>query len=208
VGKLSINFVSVTSDSVTLRTDCGVKNQTSQRSYRLEDWPGNTELYGSIFMDPTIALLSWLSVRGPYEGDLFCDTVKNNHGVCKIDTARPLSSERFNRLMRNRLLGIGIAPGDVLMYSGHSLKRGSVQLFRSLGLRDEYVMQRVQMVGHRAYANYCEAYNDCAPEDLPRFSSEKEYLQHAIRLMEEKKVKRNDNAFFKFMREVVGSEVQ
>ena len=48
------------------------------------------------------------------------------------------------------------------------LKRGSLQLFRSLGLRDEYAMQRVQMVGHKAYVYYCEAYNDCTPEDWPK----------------------------------------
>ena len=79
------------------------------------------------------------------------------------------------------------------MYSGHSLKRGSVQLLRSLGLRDKYFGHRVQMVGHKTCENYYETYYDCAPEELPRFSSEGEYLRHAMRLMEKKKLKENDN---------------
>lgn len=206
VGKLSIDYVSVTSDSISLKTDSGVKNQTSQRSYKIEEWPGNSSLVGSIFMDPKIALLSWLTVRGPQDGFLFCDVVHNKAGFCKINTSEPLTSARFNILMRKRLVDIGVAPKDALMYSGHSLKRGSVQLYRSLGLRDEYVMQRVQMVGNRAYANYCEAYNDCAPEDIPRFASEEGYLQHAHRLMEEKKILADSAAYSKFLADLIDDE--
>ena len=201
---MSLNHVSVTNDSVTLRTDFGVKNQTSQREYKIENWPGNSSLRASLFMDPVTALLSWLMIRGTCDGFLFCDVTTNSHGVCKIDPSRALSAARFNSLMRSRLLSIGISPGDVLMYSGHSLKRGSVQLYRSLGLRDEYVMQRVQMVGPRAYANYCEAYNDCAPEDLPRFASAEEYLQHARQIMEERKMALDETAYSRFVLEFAG----
>lgn len=65
------------------------------------------------------------------------------------------------------------------MYSGHSIKRGSVQLYRSIGYRDEHIMQKVQMTGQRAYANYCAAYKDLAPQELPRFSNVEEYIKHA-----------------------------
>ena len=65
-------------------------------------------------------------------------------------------------------------------------------------------MQRVQMVGPKAYVNYCEAHNDCAPEDLQRFASEEEYLQYAERLQEEKKILLTNDGFTKFMTEVVG----
>ena len=157
-------------------------------------------------MDPKVALLTWLSVRGPSDGFLFCDITTNSEGTCKIDYTIPLSSAKFNILMRGRLRTIGIGGGDILMYSGHSLKRGSVQLYRSLGLRDEYVMQRVQMVGPKAYANYCEAYNDCAPEDLPRFASAEEYLEQADRLKKEKELALNPEAFSKFITEVVRME--
>jgi len=36
-------------------------------------------------------------------------------------------------------------------------------------------MEIVQMKGPRAYANYCEAFNDCAPNSLPRFDSAKNF---------------------------------
>ena len=88
-------------------------------------------------MDPKIVLLSWLLVRGPQEGFLFCDTVQKGSGFYKINPSKSLSSARFNSLMGNRLLDVGIGSGYVLMHSGHSLKRGSVQLYQSLGLRDE-----------------------------------------------------------------------
>ena len=53
------------------------------------------------------------------------------------------------------------------------------------------------MVGPRAYANYREAYNDCASEDLPKFVSEEEYLQHARRLMNEKNMLSDSDTFAK-----------
>lgn len=71
------------------------------------------------------------------------------------------------------------------MYSGLSIKRGSLQLNRALGLRDEAIMEIIQMCGYQAYANYCVAYNDCAPPERPRFSSFKEYVRHAETIREE-----------------------
>ena len=139
-------------------------------------------------MDPHVALLTGLSIRGADAGYLFCDARQNKQGICKIDPNRPLSSARFATMMRSRLSSIGIGPSDVLMYSGHSLKRGAIQLYRSLGLKDEYIMQRVQMVGARAYSNYCEAYNDCAPRELPRFAYSEQFLEHAVAVMHDRKV--------------------
>ena len=92
------------------------------------------------------------------------------------------------------------------MYSGHSLKRGSIQLYRSLGLRDEYVMEKVQMVGQRAYATYCAAYNDCAPPSLPRFASCNEFVDHANRIQMEKELELNDAGYSKFMTEILGAQ--
>ena len=204
VSKLELEFLSVTSDSITLRTSLGIKNQTGQRSYKLDEWPGATPLRGSLFMDPKVALLSWLTVRGSADGYVFCDVNMGNHEFCKINASKALSAARFTAMMRKRLLTIGIARGDAAMYSAHSLKRGSVQLYRFLGLRDEYVMQKVQMVGPGAYATYCATYNDCAPNDLPRFASAVEYIQHASRIMGEENLLLNDEAYANFMSEVIG----
>ncbi len=46
-------------------------------------------------------------------------------------------------------------------------------------------MEMIQMIGTNAYANYCAAYNDCAPTDLPRFSNVRDFLDHAAALVAE-----------------------
>ena len=82
---MELKFVSVTSNSVTLRTSKVVKNHTSQRSYILEYWPGDTKLSGSIFMDPKVALLSWLTVLGGSYGFVFCDSKVSGQEICELD---------------------------------------------------------------------------------------------------------------------------
>ena len=199
VSDLEMKFLSVTSNCITMRTSTGVKNQTSQRSYTIEDWPGDTQLKDSIFMDPKVALLSWLTVRGASNGYIFCDVRISKKGICKIDPSKPLSSDRFRKLMRGRLTSIGIGEGDIKMYSGHSIKRGAVQLYRSLGLKDEYIMKKVQMVGANAYLRYCEAFNDCAPEELPRFSGVQDYISHASRIHKERQMYLTRDEYSKYM---------
>ena len=125
VAKLRLQCVSVSSERITLRTGEGVKKQTGRRSYDIEDWPGDTPLRCSLFLDPFVAILSWLTIQGPKDGFLFCD-VKNNSGCCKIDFSSRLTSTRLTKLLCSKLLTIVIARADVLMYSGHSLKRVSV----------------------------------------------------------------------------------
>ncbi len=58
--------------------------------------------------------------------------------------------------MRGRLSSIGIGKGDASIYSGHWINRGAVQLDRSLELKDEYIMKKVQMGGENACLRYCE----------------------------------------------------
>ncbi len=84
-------------------------------------------------MDPKVALLSWLTVRGCSEGFVFCDARVSSQGICKYDPSKPLSSDRFTKLMRHRLSSIGIGKGDVRMHPGHSIKCGR---FSSIDLWD------------------------------------------------------------------------
>ena len=164
VSDLEMKFLSVTSNNIDMRTSARVKNQTSQRSYIIEDWPGDIQLKGSILMDPKVAVLSRLTIRGARDGHIFCDARLSKTGICKINPVKPLSSNRFSKLMRLLLTSISIGKGDVRRYSGHSIKRGAVQLYRSLELKNEYIVKKVQMVGANAYLKYCEAFNDCALE--------------------------------------------
>lgn len=57
-------------------------------------------------------------------------------------------------------------------------ERGSVQVHRSLGSKDEKIVKKVRMKGHNAYANFCEEYNKCAYHDILRFTSVEEYVKH------------------------------
>ena len=55
------------------------------------------------------------------------------------------------------------------------------------------------MVGHKAYAKHCAAYNDCSPDGLPRFASDKEYLEHGVRMQEEEELMLDHEAYGKFI---------
>ncbi len=44
------------------------------------------------------------------------------------------------------------------------------------------------MVGANAYLRYCEAFNDYAPEELPRLSGVKGYIEHAARIHKERQM--------------------
>lgn len=155
-------------------------------------------------MDPFVALLFWLTVRGLSSGFLFCDRSSTKKGVCKVTPTVPLSPAKFTSMMRARLQDLGISSGDVQRYSGHSLKRGAFQLYRSLGLRDEFIMQKIQMVGNRANATYCAAYNDCSSQDLPRFANAEEYIGHAERIMGERNLLMDNEAYDYFLSHFIG----
>ena len=55
----------------------------------------------------------------------------------------------------------GVGSDYTLSYTGHSIKRGSVLLYHSIGARDEQIDEWIQMKGRNAYKNYCAAYNNC-----------------------------------------------
>lgn len=179
VHKLKISHVTINSGeldtgSIILTITERIKNSTVGRQYILRKWPGNTEIRNSIILCPFTAVLSWLNIRGNREGYLFCDI--SNKNLLKTD--RPWQVKEFTKFLRDRLRMCGVGKDDVLLYSGHSLKRGCIQLWRSLGLRDEQIMEIVQMCGTNAYANYCEVFNDCAPNDIPRFTNLQDMINH------------------------------
>ncbi len=41
------------------------------------------------------------------------------------------------------------------------------------------------MIERNTHANYCAAYNDCAPADLPKFSNGRDFLYHVATLVAE-----------------------
>lgn len=136
VSKLKIDLVSVNSDGTRLNLRTRIKNFPFERKYEVDDWPGDIELSGSIFMDPFGVLLDWMVVWGPKPVFLFCDDVQNEGGSI-INTLKLITSLCFTKELRDGMSQVGIAASELLMYTGHALKRGSIQLYRYLGLRDE-----------------------------------------------------------------------
>lgn len=196
--KLTAGHLSVIGGNVALTLAVAIKNSTEQRNYVLREWPGDSALRHSLYMDPKTALLSWLTTRGCKPGPLFCDFTIVRSGTL-LDLAKPLSPSKFSNLLRERLLAIGIGADDVKMYTGHSIKRGAVQLYRSLGVRDEMIMEIIQMKGVNAYLNYCEAYNDCSPSGIPRFASIEELLTYSKAVSEEQVEVQDESDFSKFL---------
>ena len=202
ITKLRIESKSVYSGGCTMTINESIKNSTVQRTYHLTDWDGNTALRFSYFLDPFLAPYSWITLRGSASGPIFCN-VKSTTAGKTVDTTRPWSAKKFTDFLRKRLISIGIGTEDVLMYSGHSIKRGSVQLYRSLGMHDEAIMEKIQMSGQHAYANYCAAYNDCAPPSLPRFNSVTTYIRHANKISKGSDLVHDPVAFQAFQNEML-----
>ena len=199
VNKMKIENVSVMpgmdgTGSILLFIPVSIKNSTKGREYIVRNWPGNSKLRNSIITDPFVALLSWMKLRGNRPGYLFCHVNKKN----MMDVNRQWSTHDFTTFFRLRLRMCGVGAGVVDLYSAHSLKRGCVQLYRSLGLRDENIMEIIQMTGPNAYTNYCAAYNDCAPSSLPRFNNYEDFIKHAQTLIEEERVRKSHSEHFEY----------
>ena len=58
IGKISLKYLSETSEDITFRKDLEVKIHTCKRWYKIEDWAGHCALSGSTFIDPQISLLT------------------------------------------------------------------------------------------------------------------------------------------------------
>ncbi len=72
----------------------------------------------------------------------------------------------------------GVGNDDVVISTGHSIKRKCVQLYWSLGLRDEQMVEIVQMRVKNASTTYNAAYNDCHPPDIPKFTNGAALIKH------------------------------
>ncbi len=67
-------------------------------------------------------------------------------------------------------------------------------------------MEIVLMKSSYAYANYCAAYDDCTPSCLPRFSSWRDFVNHAKTIGEEQNLVYNQKKYEYFVVEVFGSD--
>jgi hypothetical protein len=120
------------------------KNSDTFKSYHFTAWP-NARLQASPAMDPNQALFQWLCHRGMGQGYLFCDVHAD-----RVRYSQKWDHKSFTAYMRDRLRKIGQGSDVSMRFSGHSIKRGSVQLYRKIGMSDLWIMQRINMVGEGA----------------------------------------------------------
>ncbi len=144
----------------------GIKDLTVSKTYKIRKWPGESEIRLPVLLDPFIALFTWMILRGNSPGYLFCDVNRNN----MISTDKPWSVSSFQDFIRNRLRMCVVGSNDMLWCTGHSINRGSAELCRWIGVRDQQICGWIPMKGQNVYTNYGAAYNDCQAVALPRFS--------------------------------------
>lgn len=109
------------------------KNHRKQSHYKVRKWP--IQVYDeSTLIDPCIALAAWSLRRGESSEYLFCSITGTSN--IRIEYYAPWKRKHFTALFCERLTSIGIPLSDVESVTGHSLKRGGVQLLRFLFIKD------------------------------------------------------------------------
>lgn len=176
ISKIEMKNVSVHKQGVELGVDVKCKNSIKYRKYSLRRWPGE-KLSTSALMDPMLALSAWLLVRGDAQGFLFCSIVGESPKSLKYCT--PWSKKHFESFMARRFVSLGIGQSIARTYTGHSGKRGGVQLLRFLGCKDIFIMNWFGMTGSGAYLRYTEAFNDLTGTAVPDFASIESLFAHA-----------------------------
>lgn len=119
-------------------------------------------------MDPMFVLISWLIRRVYSDGFLFFNILRTKslqlgHSepwtriFCFID-ARPIYPDWNGK-------------NTAKARTGHSRKRGGVQMLRFLCVKDSYIMQWFDMFGDEAYLRYIESINNLQDVMVPDFCS-------------------------------------
>ena len=94
ISRIQISNMSTLTVGVRLSLSVVTKNSTVGRVFELRDCLANTPLRFSFYMDPTLALYTWLVHRGPSLGYLFCD-VRITKRKFLIVPEKALSSAKF-----------------------------------------------------------------------------------------------------------------
>ena len=210
LSRLRVQDMKLEQNVVTLILRDGNKSSIELEHYRLLEYPGNTALRHSIYMDPKVAVLSWTAMRGCRNGFLFCNLPVSRLGVASINAGEPWPSKSFTEFMQSRLIQSGVSESVAMMYTTHSMKRGCVQLLRSLNVRDDYIMRHIKMSGFASYSNYCRANNDLhgGEQELFSFTSHTDMTLHALSVAGEPRLEQTHdmNSYLALCNEIMEDE--
>jgi len=207
LSKFTISHLSVIGRKVLLTINVAIKNNTTERTYTIEQWPESSGMHKSLLMDPFIALMTWLLVRGSNVGPLFCD-YKMTKGGLVLQTSFPIIPSKFIALMRDRLQRCGVGKEDVKAYCTHSIKRRAVQSYRNIGRTDFQVMDHIGIVGEGAYWKYAGLHRLDTPKQLSQFPNSEDLIRHAKELVVESEVIYNEDALKNWLSDVWGVPIE
>ena len=140
------------------------KNSTYTREYIREPW--GARLAGCLKLDSCFSLLSWILFRGDTPGYLF-PSIRGG----RMNFEKPIESASFVSWLQQTLLKQGEGQTSVKGFRLHSLKRGGVQIWKSLGRDDRWIMRRVHATGFPSYQRYAYSGKGAWPSQLPEFST-------------------------------------
>ena len=81
-----------------------------------------------------------------------------------------LKKNNFTAWIQQNLQASGISPSAVRGYRVHSLKRGGVKIWKSVGRADEWIMKRMHATGFAAFLRYAFNNRGAWPDQVPQFS--------------------------------------
>ena len=174
--KLKMDSFKCTKHVVSFSVQERTKTKSNARRYVLRTWPGSV-VSNFVLMDTRIALTFCILARGDAPGFLFCN-IAGVHSL-RIMHDEPWTKRSYIEFMRIRLQSICISPVHATSVTGHSGRRGGVQLLRFLGVKDVCIMNWFGMKGGQSYIRYTDicSQNDDTP--LPDFNSSDSLLAHA-----------------------------
>lgn len=176
--KIDVRSISLTPTGASFGIDVVTKNVVGSKDYTTRPWPGSA-LAGVHAMCPRLAMAAWMKVRGNQPGPFFCDVRGEGFGQ-RIVHSSPLPSKRFCERLRQRAREVGWSQRDAARLTGHSIKRGGVQLLRKLGMSDSDIMEIFKMSSVVAYIRYTElSEKACSSDDVPKFTSYAAFMAHA-----------------------------
>lgn len=181
VKKIEMGTVTATLTCLSFAITERSKNHTETKEYQARAWPG--ELAKAAGMDPFLAVLLWIDVRGDHSGPLFCEVIGDDIGQY-LNFGKSWPVDRYCHHLRKRAMDAGWSERDANCITGHSGKRGCVQLYRLLGVSDTEIMELCMMASLQAYMRYCELSEASSRRDLPKFRDHQSFMAHARELEE------------------------
>jgi hypothetical protein len=139
-------------------------NFIRMKPYKLLDGPHSVAKM-SATLDASVALTLWMAHRGPDDWFFILQFYLRASELrqtlrCEVHSENEGTPDPGRRGEEN-----------ARYLTGHSIKLGSVQLYRTMGVTDNWITRRTNMTSKYAYLLCTEEFIDAAPTPIPEFSN-------------------------------------